>query len=79
MSTARCTCGQPVLWAEDAVTGRLIPVDKDSAGDPHGDLAISHRGQDLVCRDLSGGGQLQPGEKRGSCHWTTCLGKKASR
>ncbi|MDA8320426.1 MAG: hypothetical protein M0030_11545 [Actinomycetota bacterium] len=77
--TAKCSCGQPIIWARDAVTGRLTPVDRDSAGDMHGDLAISHRDQDLVCRGLSGAGQLQPGEKRGLCHWTTCIGKTKNR
>lgn len=76
MTTARCTCGQPVIWAEDTVTGRLIPVDKDSAGDPHGDLAVSYRDRVLVSRDLSGGGQLRPREKRGTCHWRTCTNRK---
>ena len=68
------SCQAQIEWARVAATGKAMPVDAGSAGDPAGTLAVwrDPASSALLCRVLPAGGQLRPGEHRGIAHWVTC-------
>lgn len=70
---AECrSCRIEIDWAQ-LPDGKPIPVDRASAGDPSGNLAV-HRttAGTLKARYLKSGEQLQPGEVRGISHFASC-------
>jgi len=69
---ANCgSCGTVIDWAL-LPTGKRIPVDRASAGDPNGNLAVKRDGGKLHARYLKAGQQPEGGEKRGISHFATC-------
>lgn len=79
-SQATCSsCGREIDWAK-TVAGRLTPIDKDSAGQPGGNLGvIRHPNGDLTCRVLTADRPLEQGEVMGVAHWATCPRARAHR
>ena len=70
---AECrSCRITIDWAQ-LPDGKPVPVDRASAGDPKGNLAV-HRttAGTLKARVLKAGEQLQPGEVRGISHFASC-------
>jgi len=64
-------------WAV-TVDGNMMPVDRDTAGKPGGNLAVTRvtdRGDghsELRCRVLGDGEQPGPAEKVAWPHWAVC-------
>jgi hypothetical protein len=70
---AECrSCYSKIDWAQ-LPDGKGIPVDRSSAGDPNGNLAVRRtRAGNLRARVLKSTEQPQPGEIRGVSHFATC-------
>ena len=70
---AECrSCRIPIDWAQ-LPGGKPVPVDRDSAGDPNGTLAVRRTpAGTLQARVLKSGEQTQPGEVRGISHFASC-------
>ena len=70
---AECrSCQITVDWAT-LPDGKTIPIDRSSAGDPTGNLAVRRTDTGtLEVRYLKGGEEPEPGEKRGISHFATC-------
>ena len=66
------SCHAVIDWAL-LPSGKRIPVDRASAGDPKGKLAVKRLddGQ-LHARYLKKGDQPEGGEKRGISHFASC-------
>jgi hypothetical protein len=77
--TARCrsaSCQAEIDWAqsvpEAGVAPSLMPVDRASADDPSGNLAVWREGRTLRFRVLAKGEGPRPGEHRGISHYASC-------
>ena len=70
---AECrSCLIKIDWAQ-LPDGKPVPVDRSSAGDPSGNLAVRRTGAGtLLARVLKQGEQPEPGEVRGISHFATC-------
>lgn len=66
------SCGATVDWA-NLPGGGPVPVDRASAGDPKGNLAVRRTDAGtLAVRYLKGGEQPADGEKRAISHFASC-------
>lgn len=65
------SCRAVIDWAL-LPTGKRIPVDRASAGDPAGNLAVVRLNGELHARYLRDGQQPEGSEKRGISHFATC-------
>lgn len=71
MSECR-SCQIPVDWGT-LPDSKAIPIDRSSAGDPKGNLAVRRTDAGtLKVRFLKADEQPEPGEKRGISHFATC-------
>lgn len=81
--SARCkSCGKELDWAvivKDGEAGGLMPVNRDSAGVPGGNLAVWRKGDDLFCRALKRGEEPAGEEKWGMSHYADCPNAAAHR
>lgn len=70
---AMCTsCPAAIDWAL-LPSGKRVPVDHDSAGDPRGTLAVQRLDDGtLIARVLKGAEEPGAAEKRGTSHFATC-------
>lgn len=70
---SECKACQAVIdWALTP-RGAHMPVDRDSAGQPGGDLAVwRDELGNLRCRALQDGEELRSRERQGQSHWSTC-------
>jgi hypothetical protein len=64
-------CGIMLDFARTAA-GKRMPVDRDSAGNPGGNLAVWRQGGRLMCRVLRKGEDPGLGETWGTAHFVTC-------
>jgi hypothetical protein len=66
-------CAAEIDWAF-TLNGGKMPVDRESAGDPSGNLAVWRgSGKRLMCRVLKTGEAPGAGQKWGTNHWGTCV------
>lgn len=75
-----CTsCHKLIIFAKSLKTGKPMPIDQGSAGQPGGNMAVWYIGRELVCRVLTADQPLREGEKMGLAHWASCPRAKAHR
>lgn len=74
------SCQAMVDFAFHAGGGGSMIIDRKSAGDPKGNLAVWRKPDGtLWYRVLRKGEEPRPGEKRGLPHWATCTRPEAHR
>lgn len=78
MSATCSSCQKEIDWARTEA-GRMTPVDRDSAGQPGGNLGVWREDGELRCRVLTADKPLREGEKLGLAHWASCPRAKAHR
>lgn len=79
-SPVECSsCSRLIIFAKSLKTGKPMPIDHESAGQPGGNMAVWYIGQELVCRVLTADQPLREGEKMGLAHWATCKNARAHR
>jgi hypothetical protein len=78
MATCR-SCPAKIDWAK-LPNGKAIPVDRASADDPAGNLAVSRQEDGrLAARYLKGREDPGPGEHRGISHFAACPNARQHR
>ena len=70
-------CGAQIAWARTVPGGKPMPVNRGSANDPAGNLAVWKQDGKLWCRVLKAGEDPAEGQFRGVCHWATCVKARA--
>ena len=80
MPPVKCSSCPAMVDFAVTETGKLMPVDHDSAGDSDGNLEVwrDELGH-LRCRVLIMDEALAPGRQRGVVHWSTCTDPGAYR
>lgn len=68
-----------IIFAQSVKTGKAMPIDAESAGQPGGNMAVFYVGKTLCCRVITADAPLREGEKMGLAHWASCKNSRAHR
>jgi hypothetical protein len=71
LQTRRCACGATIFFAMTEA-GKRMPVDRDTLGQPDGNLAVWQDGGKIRCRVVKPGDVLGTAERRFLSHFGNC-------